>query len=194
MSQERPILNEVLTTDVLRQTVDYLRSHWMDENTGVVAATIQDGDALIRATSRYLPEINKWQHAEATALTKFREKFNREPNPSSLVVVTLSPCVHYSGTRHGDSCSRQLLNSGTSQINFGFLDYWQVKDISDYKQMGFDAKLIPSRELQKTCENLFQLFVELYGEGGKFSNLRKLPNPWAEIKRLVGDESFRNLS
>lgn len=165
----------------------------MDENTGVVAATIRDEDFSITATSRYLPEINKWQHAEATALTKFREKFNREPNPSSLVIVTLSPCVHDSGTRYGDSCSQQLLNSGITCVRFGFLDKWQVKDISDYDQMGFDAGLTPDKDVQQTCENLFQLFVELYGEGGKFLSLRKLPNPWAEVKRLVGDEPFRNL-
>jgi len=177
----------------LRQTVDYLKNHWMDENTGVVAAAIQDGDDSIFAISRYLPETNKWQHAEATALTKFREKFNRDPNPSSLVIVTLSPCVHYSGTRHGDSCSQQLLNSGITHIRFGYLDPWQVKDISDYEQMGFDAGLTLDKTVQQTCENLFQLFVELYGEDGKFSNLQKLPNSWSEVKKIIGDKPFRNL-
>jgi len=165
----------------------------MDENTGVVAATIKDGGVSITATSRYLSEINKWQHAETTALAYFREKFKREPDSSSLVVVTLSPCVHSSGTRHGDSCSQQLLSSGITHIAFGFLDFWQVKNISDYEQMGFNAKLIPDKDMQKTCENLFQLFVELHGEEGKFSNLRKSTNPWNEMKMIIGDAPFRNL-
>lgn len=201
MSNERMVVNEnlqnnkneVLTASILRQTVNYLRNHWADKNVGIVAATIQDGDDSISATSRYLSEKGKWLHAESAALMEFKMKFNREPDPSSLVVVTLSPCVLKSNSRYGMSCSEQLLDSGLTRVGFGCLDVKQAKDIHDYQRMGFDVELISDKNLQQTSENLFELFDELYLPGGKFSNLLSFPNPWVEIKRLIGDEPFRNL-
>jgi len=146
--KEQPkISNEFIYLHALSNALSLLKDNWFDENAGIVAATLIEGNQSISATSLYLPEEGQWLHAEAATLQQFEVQMGRAPLPSSTMVVTLSPCLLESKSRHGASCSHRLKVTGISQIRFGCLDRKQTPDISVYQELGFEAKLIGDQNL-----------------------------------------------
>ena len=177
--------------EALSLAINHLRTNWFEPNVGIVAATLVDDDAVITATSRYIPELNTWMHAEAATLHDFWQQYRRLPGPSSQITVTLSPCVsESSSTRYGDSCSHLLRDTGIGQVNFGWLDTKQTKDVSAYKKFGIEAKLVPDLELQRISHNIYDLFNTLYGPNAEFAYLLGSINPWKAIKEVIGLAPF----
>lgn len=178
------------SSEALSKSIDYLRENWYRKNTGIVAATLVDDDRVVTETSIFLPEIGQWQHAESATLHKYWSSFRQLPRPGSSISVTLSPCLLDLPNRYGESCTHQLLLSGISRVSFGWLDTGQTPDIEEFSEIGISPELVSDPALQRISHNLFELFAELYGEGGQFAYLLGTTNPWEQIKLLVGTTPF----
>ncbi len=183
--------SEAFFTHTLEQTIEHLKDNWFRQNTGIVAATIVDGKISVSATSMFLPLEDKWQHAESSALLKYRRLFGKNPKSTSTMVVTLSPCMLDISSRLGASCTNQLVESGIHHVRFGYLDTKQTPSIDIYQQFDLDAKLVGDPNTQHMCADLYHLFHQVYDTDGKYHYLMKIdPNPWNLIKPLIGLTPF----
>jgi tRNA(Arg) A34 adenosine deaminase TadA len=178
-------------SEMLRHTIQHLKDNWYEKNTGIVAATLYDEGLIMSATSRFLPQHNRWQHAESVAIEEFTQKYGK-PSPVSEMIVTLSPCMSTtSSKRYGASCSHQIVNSGIAKVKFGWLDTHENQSVDEYKPLGLMAEMIEEPDLARICGNLYGLFGQLYGPDGQYAYLAGTVNPWQRIKEIVGLSIFQ---
>lgn len=179
-------------SEALEITIDHLQDNWFEPDTGIVAASLVHPKGIVSATSRYIPQINKWSHAESVVLDAYRSKYGRVPEFGSTMIVTLSPCVLSQANRVGPPCSDKIVSAGVTSVAYGYLDSIQKGTTKHYDEIGLKTELVGDAESQKICAQLFTLFGDLYNEDGRFHYLlATLPNPWAHIKHLIGIEPFR---
>lgn len=170
----------------LAETIDYLKKSWNNPDVGIVGACLVDSikDVSVFATSTFVEQENKWHHAEFNALQKFRDRFG-SPNISSMMIVTLSPCIRETSvSRLGKSCVNVLQDNNISRIYFGALDIKQG-EFETYETLGFLVSQSSSKKLLTVCNNLAGLFTS-YSQrrGGDI-------NPWPHIKKEIGYSVFQ---
>lgn len=162
----------------LEKALRHLFDHWLEENVGLVAAALIDGDKVIYATS-VLNANGTWKHAERNALEQF-EVTHGNPGQGAVMLSTLSPCTRDagSGTTYGDqknavrrqdeSCSSLLKQHGITTIGFGALDDEDAKAKSIYIDRGFSVIDIQDRTILATCtllNSMFPAYIETETSG-----------------------------
>jgi pyrimidine deaminase RibD-like protein len=86
-----------------------------DQYFGLVAACVIDNQ------NRIVCGLN----AERVALDRYREQYG-EPESGSIIVTTLSPCVHQMDERYGESCLELINGTNIHKVYCGYSDPTQV--------------------------------------------------------------------
>lgn len=162
-----------LLDSYLLEALRFLRDS-PDENKGVVAAGIIDGERKVYATSIRAEDGKRWKHAERAALEKYLLEFGELPSGNAVAVTTLSMCIRDSAQRAGASCSDLLLGrdgdfpleSPFKRVHVGYVDPLQAESLEIYRELGF-SEISVSREpkVALACEKISNYFSpETYGK------------------------------
>lgn len=162
----------------LEMALQYLIQHWNEPNTGIVAAALIDGEKQIFATS-YRSGDN-WYHAERNAFDSFKQKFG-QPSSNSIIISTLSPCIHSLKYRKEPSCCDLISELGIKSIHFGVLDTHHASSLDTYRQLGFNATLTQDSKLNRLCIKLMNLFSQYES---------RINTDLIGIKKELGDAFF----
>lgn len=165
----------------LNLALEHLRNNWLNENVGFVSCVIEDHGQLVVATNTFI-EPERLVHAERNAISIFEKKYGALSS-ESIVIVTLSPCVVFSKSRVGESCSSLLLQKGVKTIHFGLLHSKQGP-INNYEGLGFTASETTNEETKKVCKKLLSLFEKYV------TQLRIGTTSWQQLKEAVGYSIF----
>jgi pyrimidine deaminase RibD-like protein len=166
----------------LQNTLDFLKDNWLDPKSGFVASTLIDNGKSVTATNTFITG-NKIRHAEFNAVSLYEEKYD-VISPKALLVVTLSPCVVYSGYREGPACSQLLLDKGITKVYVGLIHEKQG-GLEGYRKMGFDISETSSEKIKKVSQSLLDLYVA--NKNLIADNL----DEWLKLKQKVGLEIFK---
>lgn len=166
----------------LFNTIHYLKDKWLDPNSGFVASTLIDNGKFVTATNTFITG-DKIRHAEFNAVNLFEEKYGAI-SPKALLVVTLSPCIVYSGYREGPACSQLLLDKGITRVHVGLMHEKQG-GLENYRKMGFDISQTSNEKIKKISQSLLNLYVT--NKNLIADNL----NEWLKLKQKAGLEIFK---
>lgn len=154
------------------------RTWWRPEVGIVVAGIIAEGHVPVFATSTSAGP-GRWYHAERNALTAFERQYGA-PDPRSLIVSSLSPCLRPSQSREGECCTELLLDHGLTTVHAGIIDPEQTSEGSRvYAKHGLGVTLTLDPGLGQVCRLLLNLFRE-YGSRINYDLMN--------IKANLGDE------
>lgn len=174
-------MNEIQQLDLyLQQTINYLISNWYQEETGIVASALKDGNKIVFSTSSR--NGNNWSHAERNAYNKFVRLYG-QPSRDAVFITTFSPCIEKLKYRAEPSCAELIKSLGIKRIHFGVLDTLHAATLDAYTGMGFVATIAENTELAAICKNLMSLF-ERYDS--------KINTELLKIKNELGDSIFSN--
>lgn len=168
--------------DILRETLEFLRKNWLNENTGIVACCLVDGDKKSFATSSKNQPF--WKHAERNAYEEFKKQYDIEPSESAMFVVTLSPCVNNLKHRQEESCAHLMNQLGIKRIHFGVLDFMHADSLEIYRHAGLIPSLTGNTSYKMMCEKLMSLF-SIYDS--------RINSDLIGIKNELGDHFFAEL-
>jgi pyrimidine deaminase RibD-like protein len=166
----------------LLNSLDYLKDRWLEPNSGFVAATLV-GNGKSVTTANTFVFGDKLRHAEFNAVKLYEEKYG-VIDPKALLVVTLSPCVVYSGYREGPACSQLLLDKGITRIHVGLMHEKQGS-LENYRKMGFDISETNNEKIKRISRTLLDLYMA--NKNLIADDLGK----WLKIKQKVGLEIFK---
>jgi len=146
----------------LAQVVDFLKSQWMMNDTGVVAAGIWDGlNPPLFATATKHSSKN-WLHAEFNVVAKYIHYHGGflMPKEEIQIVTTLSPCTRRT-MESRSSCSSILKNLGLVNIYSGVLDTsLGIEDNSIYRDIGINVEVTSDNYFKYVCKKLMRVFQE----------------------------------
>src|SRR5271166_2494097 len=163
----------------LSDALRYLQRTWWRPEVGiVVAGLIEEGRPPVFATSTRVSQ-GCWRHAERNVLSKFEQRYG-PPNPRSLLVSSLSPCLRSSQSREGASCTQLIVDHGLTTVHAGVIDLGETIDgVEIYAKRGITITVTSNPLLSETCKYLFDLFEE-YGD--------RINDDLRGIKTKLGDE------
>jgi hypothetical protein len=142
----------------LAQTLAYLREHWQEAGTGVVAACLLDpatGEAIYDV-SRDIG-FNLYSHAERNVIERYEHEHGAPPPKDAVLITTLSPCVGETTWRVGESCSDLAAKYGLTRLHTGFVDP-QHPPHAHAPDHAFEITVTKNEELARKCETLRGLF------------------------------------
>lgn len=142
--------------NILIETLKFLELNWLNENVGIVACCLVDGNKKVFATSSKHGVF--WRHAERNAYQKFKDLYSVQPSHDALFVVTLSPCIKQLKYRHEDSCTTLMNQLGIKRVHFGVLDEMHATSCERYVHAG----LIPSTSEDSWCIAMCEKLKDLF--------------------------------
>jgi pyrimidine deaminase RibD-like protein len=166
----------------LLNAIAFLEKKWLEPEVGFVACSLIDKKKIVTATNIFVSG-NKIRHAEFNAVNTFEEKYG-PVSSEALLVVTLSPCVVYSGYRDGPACSRFLLEKGITKLHVGLMHEKQG-GVGVYRDMGFNISFSSNSKIKKISESLLELYVT--NKNLVADDL----NYWLGVKRKIGLKIFK---
>lgn len=112
---------------MLRKLVDMIvRGQELDDQYfGLVAACVLDNQNRIVCGLNHAASDGRRVHAERVALDRYREQYG-EPESGSIIVTTLSPCVHQMDERYGESCTDLINSTNVHKVYCGYSDPTQL--------------------------------------------------------------------
>lgn len=166
----------------LQNTLDYLKDSWLDPRSGFVASTLIDNGKSVTTTNTFVTG-DKLRHAEFNAVSLFEEKYG-VVSPDAVLVVSLSPCIVYSGYREGPACSQFLLDKGITRVHVGLIHEKQG-GLENYRKMGFVISETSNEKIKSVSQSLLDLYVA--NKNLIADNL----DEWLKLKKKVGLEIFK---
>jgi len=99
----------------LFNALSFLKDGWFDEDIGIVAAVIVDGNVKAAyAASRHIGD-NKYSQAEMNVLAEFRKIHSSDPGEGAVMVVTLPSTVK---SRLSAADRAALADAGIAEIRY----------------------------------------------------------------------------
>lgn len=166
----------------LLKTLDYLKINWFDPHSGFVASILIDKEKSVIATNTFVTG-DRLRHAEFNAVTLYEKKYG-PVSSKALLVVTLSPCIVYSGYREGPSCSQFLLDKEITRVHVG-LNHEKQGGLDAYSSMGINLSVTKDQRINRVSKSLLELYV---------ANKNLVANDldhWLRAKEKVGLEIFQ---
>ena len=166
----------------LLKALDYLKINWLDPYSGFVASVLIDKGKSITSTNTFITG-DRIKHAEFNAVILYEKKYG-PVSSKALLVVTLSPCIVYSGYREGPSCSQFLLDKGITRVHVG-LNHEKQGGLDAYSSMGINLSVTADQRIKRVSKSLLELYVT--NKNLVANNL----NHWLRAKEKVGLEIFQ---
>ena len=145
--------------EYLRLVLDYLKTNWLNPNTGIVAAGIFLSKTKYVLATSTLQKQGVWNHAEYNAFKRYEKVISNDYSNSTLV-ITLSPCLFKNQkSRNGISCSELILKRNFKSIFVGFIDEKQApQGYTDYQKIDLEFEISHHEKNTRLCKDLYSLF------------------------------------
>lgn len=140
----------------LRQALHYHTRQWLNPGSGLVVAMLVDNSLQQIASSQYLEQK---LHAERHAFQLFAQRFGH-PSRDSIMITSLSPCIHFMDDRIGDSCVNLLKENDITRVHCGYVDLLHVSTLADYRKMGLNVTQTDAPDILAYCHLLYEIIAE----------------------------------